>query len=342
MNNETQKPSGQEEVLRIEDLVVHYETVDGVAEALNGISLTLHSGEALGLVGETGAGKTTIGLSIMGLLPTPPAHIIEGKVFFKGRDMDEMSKGELRSIRGKDISMVFQDAMASLNPTMTVGAQMIETIRAHRNIGKSEAAARSVELLTLVELPNARELLKRYPHELSGGQRQRVMIAMALSCEPKLLIADEPTTALDVTIQAQILGLLQKLQKQLGMSVLLITHDLGIVAGIADRVQVMYVGQIMERGTTEEIFTAPQHPYTAALLAAIPRRNMERRSALYALPGTPPDLRLELHGCPFAARCRYAMPICIREMPEETDDCRCWLRHPMAPQVALMGGEGNA
>ncbi len=330
------------ELLKVENLRVDFAACNGTVHAVRGVSFVVCEGETLAMVGESGCGKSVTAKAVMRLLDRSSAVVgKDSLVEYEGKNLLTLPKRELNRIRGKDISMVFQDAMASLNPTMTVGAQMIETIRTHLDIGKAEAAARSVELLTLAELPNPEGLLKRYPHELSGGQRQRVMIAMALSCEPKLLIADEPTTALDVTIQAQILGLLQKLQKQLGMSVLLITHDMGIVAGIADRMQVMYAGQILERGTTDEIFAAPKHPYTAALLDAIPRRNMERRSTLYALQGKPPDLRLELRGCSFAARCRYAMPICRREVPEETDDCRCWLRHPMAPAVNLMRGEGN-
>lgn len=330
------------ELLKVENLRVDFAAYNGTVHAVRGVSFTIYEGETLAMVGESGCGKSVTAKAVMRLLDRSSAVVSpESAVLYNGQNLLTLSKRTLNQIRGKDIGMVFQDAMASLNPTMTIGAQIMETIRAHKNVGKTDAAARAAKLLTMVELPDADELLKRYPHELSGGQRQRVMIAMALSCEPKLLIADEPTTALDVTIQAQILELLQKLQKQLNMSVLLITHDLGIVAGIADRVQVMYAGQIVERRTAKEIFTAPKHPYTAALLTAIPRRNMERRSALYALPGTPPDLRLELDFCPFAARCRYAMPICKRIMPEETDNCRCWLRHPMAPTVDLMGGEEN-
>ena len=331
------------ELLKVENLIVDFAAYNGTVRAVRGVSFTVCEGETLAMVGESGCGKSVTAKAVMRLLDQSSAVVSpESSVLYNGKNLLTLPKRKLNQIRGRDIGMVFQDAMASLNPTMTIGEQIMETIRAHMAVGKTEASKRAAELLTMVELPDAGELLKRYPHELSGGQRQRVMIAMALSCGPKLLIADEPTTALDVTIQAQILELLQKLQKKLNMSVLLITHDLGIVAGIADRVQVMYAGQIVERGTAKEIFTAPKHPYTAALLTAIPHRNMERRTALNALPGTPPDLRLELDFCPFAARCRYAMPICRREKPEETDNCRCWLRHPMAPKVDFMGGEENA
>ncbi len=330
------------ELLKVENLRVDFAAYNGTVHAVRGVSFTINEGETLALVGESGCGKSVTAKAMLRLLERSSAVVDAASIVeYEGKNLLTLSKRELNQIRGRDISMVFQDATASLNPTMTVGAQLIETIRAHRKVGRAEAAERSVQLLTLVELPNAQELLRRYPHELSGGQRQRVMISMALSCRPKLLIADEPTTALDVTIQAQILSLLQRLQKQLGMSVLLITHDLGIVAGIAERVQVMYAGQIVESGSTEELFSAPKHPYTAALLTAIPRRNMERRAGLYALPGTPPDLRLELQGCPFAARCQYTMPVCKKQLPEETDNCRCWLRHPMAPRIDIAGGNGN-
>ncbi len=326
------------EILRVENLKVDFAAYSGTVHAVRGVSFTVYEGETLAIVGESGCGKSVTAKAVMRLLDRTSANVDAASLAaYGGKNLLTLPRRELNRIRGGEISMVFQDAMTSLNPTMTVGAQMIETIRAHRKTGRAQAAERAAELLALAELPDARELLRRYPHELSGGQRQRVMIAMALSCEPKLLIADEPTTALDVTIQAQILSLLQRLQKKLGMSVLLITHDLGIVAGIADRVQVMYAGQIAERGTAEAIFSAPKHPYTAALLRAIPSRNRQRRSALYALPGTPPDLRLELRACPFAPRCPFAMPVCRKQMPEETDGCRCWLRHPMAPRVDLKG-----
>lgn len=331
------------ELLTVKNLSVTFSAYNGEVKAVRNVSFPIYEGETLAMVGESGCGKSVTAQAIIRLLDRSSARVSSASaVFYNGKNLLTLPKRELNRIRGSEISMVFQDAMASLNPTMTVGNQIMETFHAHQSVGKREAAKKACELLALVELPDPEGLLKRYPHELSGGQRQRVMIAMALSCDPKLLIADEPTTALDVTVQAQILGLLQKLQKKLNMSVLLITHDLGLVAGVADRVQVMYAGQIIERGTVKELFTAPKHPYTAALLTAIPRRNMERRQPLTALPGTPPDLRLELNCCPFAARCRFAMPICKKQMPEETDGCRCWLRHPMAPKVELLGGERNA
>lgn len=333
------------ELLKVKDLSVTFSSYRGDVKAVRNVSFTVQQGETLALVGESGCGKSVTAKAIMRLLDRTSAIISEDSVIeYGGENLLALKKRQINLIRGKDISMVFQDAMASLNPTMTVGAQITETIRTHLKLGKAEAAKRAREFLAMVELPEPSEQMRRYPHQLSGGQRQRVMIAMALSCDPKLLIADEPTTALDVTIQAQILSLLQKLQKQLGMSVLLITHDLGIVAGAADRVHVMYGGQIIERGTTSEIFDEPMHPYTAALLTAIPKRSMERRSELYTLPGAPPDLRLELNCCPFAARCRYAMPVCKKQMPKEVisgHSVSCWLTDERAPKVNLTGGVSN-
>ena len=330
------------ELLKVKDLSVTFSSYRGDVKAVRNVSFTVQHGETLALVGESGCGKSVTAKAIMRLLDRTSAIISEDSVIeYGGENLLTLKKRQLNLIRGKDISMVFQDAMASLNPTMTIGAQITETIRTHLKLGKGSAAKRARELLAMVELPEPSEQLRRYPHQLSGGQRQRVMIAMALSCDPKLLIADEPTTALDVTIQAQILSLLQKLQKQLGMSVMLITHDLGVVAGAADRVHVMYGGQIIERGTTYEIFSKPMHPYTAALLTAIPKRSMERRSELYTLPGAPPDLRLELNCCPFAARCRYAMPVCKKQMPKEAvsgHSVSCWLTDERAPKVSLTGG----
>lgn len=333
------------ELLKVKDLSVTFSSYSGDVKAVRNVSFTVQQGETLALVGESGCGKSVTAKAIMRLLDRTSAVISENSVIeYGGENLLTLKKRQINLIRGKDISMVFQDAMASLNPTMTIGAQITETIRTHLKLGKAEAAKRARELLAMVELPEPSEQMRRYPHQLSGGQRQRVMIAMALSCDPKLLIADEPTTALDVTIQAQILSLLQKLQKQLGMSVLLITHDLGIVAGAADRVHVMYGGQIIERGTTSEIFDKPMHPYTAALLTAIPKRSMERRSELYTLTGAPPDLRLELNCCPFAARCRYAMPVCKKQMPKEIvsgHSVSCWLTDERAPKVNLTGGVEN-
>ena len=333
-----------EKLLEVNDLRVDFSTYAGTVKAVRGVSFDVYEGETLAMVGESGCGKSVTAKAILRLFDHSAGTIRPGSVIrWRGRDVLAMKKRELNRLRGGEIAVIFQDAMMSLDPTMPVGKQLVETVRIHKKVSRVEAVQRAMELLSLVELPDPAAQMKRYPHELSGGMRQRVMIAMALVCEPKLLIADEPTTALDVTIQAQILELLQRLKERLGMSILLISHDLGVVAGIADRVQIMYGGSLVERGTAEEIFRTPKHPYTAALLNAIPRKSMERRSEFATLPGAPPDLRLALSCCPFAARCRYAMPICKRQMPEETAEgnhaVSCWLTHPMAHAVTLDGGE---
>jgi len=286
----------------------------------------------------------------MRLLPEPmPAEIKkDSKIIFDGKNILDMNEKELRKLRGSDISMIFQDPMTSLNPTMTVGKQIAESLIIHRGMNKAEAMKEAIKMLDLVNIPNADKRAHQYPHEFSGGMRQRAMIAIALACNPKILIADEPTTALDVTIQAQIMDLIGDLQKKLGTAVILITHDLGVVADTADRIQVMYAGQVIERGTVEEIFANPQHPYTWALLQSVPRLETKNKDTLYALNGTPPDLVKPPVGCPFAARCEYCMQICLEEMPEVTNvendhQVLCWLKHPMAPKVevpeALRRGE---
>ena len=333
------------ELLKVQNLSVTFSSGGTPVQAVRDVSFTVYEGETLAVVGESGCGKSATAKAIMRLLDRTSAKIApESIVEYSGQNLLTLSKQELNRVRGKEISMVFQDAMASLNPTMTIGAQITETIRTHLKLDKAVSARRAAELLSMMELPEPAEQMGRYPHQLSGGQRPRVMIAMALACDPKLIILDEPTTALDTTIQAQILGLLQKLQRQMGMSLLLITHDLAIVAGLADRMQVMYGGQIVERGTTVELFHTPRHPYTAALLSAIPRPGMAHRDKFYALPGAPPDLRLELDCCPFAARCQYAMPVCKKQRPAETGkDHRvsCWLTDERAPKVNLGGGVSN-
>ena len=249
----------------------------------------------------------------------------------------------MRDVRGNKISMIFQEPMTSLNPVYTIGYQMVEMLQTHQKISKHDAMQKSIEMLEKVGIPSPEQRIKEYPHQLSGGMRQRVMIAMALSCNPKLLIADEPTTALDVTIQAQLLDLLKGLREKFGMSIILVTHDLGVVADFADRIQVMYAGRVVERGTKEEIFRSPKHPYTWALLDSIPSRSLPRKSRLYSLKGTPPNLSLPIEGCPFAARCRYCMPVCRKCAPQPTDfspthQASCWLNHPMAPQHVREGG----
>ncbi len=335
-----------DKLLEVKDLRVDFCTYAGTVKAVRGVSFDVYEGETLAMVGESGCGKSVTAKAILRLFDHSAGSIQPGSVVrWQGRDVLAMKRRELNRLRGGEIAMIFQDAMMSLDPTMPAGKQLVETVRVHKKVSRAVAIRRAVELLSLVELPDPAAQMRRYPHELSGGMRQRVMIAMALVCEPKFLIADEPTTALDVTIQAQILELLQRLKERLGMSILLITHDLGVVAGIADRVQIMYGGSLVESGTTKKIFLEPKHPYTAALLNAIPRKTMERRSEFETLPGAPPDLRLALDGCPFAARCRYAMPICKQQMPEETAEgdhaVSCWLNHPMAPVVTLDGGEDD-
>lgn len=327
------------ELLKVENLCVSFRTYAGEVKAVRGVSFSLREGETLAMVGESGCGKSVTSKAVMRLLGGSAGVILPGSsVELCGKDLLRLPKRELNRIRGKEISMIFQDAMTSLNPTMTIGDQLCENIRIHEHCSRRAAMARALELLRMVEVPNPEKQLKSYAHQLSGGMRQRAMIAIALACTPKVLIADEPTTALDVTIQAQLLDLLQDLKKRLNMSVLLVTHDLGIVAGFADRVQVMYAGRIVERGTAQQIFHSPLHPYTWALLASIPGLSAKNKSKLYSLAGTPPDLRLPLECCPFAARCRFCMPICRREAPPETEESGghrvcCWLRSPMAPAV---------
>ena len=293
----------------------------------------------MAFVGESGCGKTVTAKAIMRLLQKPFAEIKEGsQVVYRGQDVLKMSKKELQSYRGDEVSMIFQDPMTSLNPTMTVGKQIMESLILHRGLDKKAAREEAINMLKLVKIPDAEKRVDAYPHEMSGGMRQRVMIAIALSCNPALLIADEPTTALDVTIQAQIMELLGELKKELNTAIILVTHDLGVVADFADRIQVMYAGQVIERGTVREIFHHAKHPYTWALLSSVPRLDTENKQELYALQGTPPDLINELNHCPFAARCEYCMGICKEAMPEETlvdgtHKVSCWLQHPDAPKV---------
>ena len=337
------------ELLKVENLHVNFHTYAGEVKAVRGVSFSLEKGEVLAIVGESGCGKTVTSKAIMRLLDRTSGEIEKESVIeLFGKNMVTMPKRELNKIRGKDISMIFQDSMTSLNPTMTVGKQIMENILVHEKVGKQEAKRRALELLKLVEIPNAEERLNNYPHQMSGGMRQRAMIAVALACNPKVLIADEPTTALDVTIQAQLMDLLKNIQKKTEMAVILVTHDLGVVANFADRVQVMYAGAVMERGSVHDIFKAPRHPYTWALLSSMPGRIQESKSELYALRGTPPDLRRPIKGCPFAERCEYRMSICLKETPEEFSvgeghSAACWLCHPMAPKVEPpkgIGGEG--
>jgi len=330
-----------EKILEVKDLRVSFHTYAGEVQAVRGISFYLKKGETLAVVGESGCGKTVTSKSLMRLIPEPPGEIKEGsKILFDGKDISLMSERELRELRGSDISMIFQDPMTSLNPTMTIGKQIAESLIIHRGMSKTEAMNEAVKMLELVNIPDADKRAHQYPHEFSGGMRQRAMIAIALACNPKILIADEPTTALDVTIQAQIMDLIADLQEKLGTAVILVTHDLGVVADVADRIQVMYAGQIIEHGTIDEIFKNPQHPYTWALLQSVPRLDTKNKGKLYSLQGTPPDLLKPPIGCSFAARCEYAMQICREEMPEvttlsENHEVCCWLKHSMAPNVDI-------
>ena len=300
-------------LLDVKDLVIHYETDDGLVQALNGVSLQIHTGKTLGLVGETGAGKTTLAKGIMQLVPNPPGKIKGGEVFYDGEDLLKKSVQEMREVRGKQISMIFQDPMTSLNPVMTVRDQIMEVILQHNKLSKEEAVKKADEMLELVGIPAARG--REYPHQFSGGMKQRVIIAIALACQPKLLIADEPTTALDVTIQAQVLDLIQNLKKRDNTSMLLITHDLGVVAQTCDYVAIMYAGEIVEYGTLREVYKDIRHPYTKGLMASIPNL-VEQVERLQAIDGLMPDPTNLAKGCQFADRCKYATAACMEKVPE--------------------------
>jgi oligopeptide/dipeptide ABC transporter ATP-binding protein len=294
-------------LLEVNDLKTYFFTRQGVVHAVDDVSFAVDKGKTLGIVGESGCGKSVTALSVMGLIPRPPARIVQGSVVFDGRDLTTLSERRLEDVRGRQIAMIFQDPMTSLNPTLTIGTQITETLRRHLGMSNQEARKRAVGLLEEVHIPNAPQRLDDYPHRYSGGMRQRVMIAIALSCSPRLLIADEPTTALDVTVQAGILDLLDELRQQHDMAMILITHDMGVVAEAADEVAVMYAGQIVEQASAEEIFARPEHPYTEALLGALPHIESEnvRNERLTAIPGRPPDLSSPPDACRFAARCRY-------------------------------------
>ena len=301
-----------EKLIEIKDLAIHYETDDGVVKALNSVSLSLVKGRTLGVVGETGAGKTTLSKGILRLIPSPPGRIVSGSVLFEGQDLLKLSEVEMRKIRGRSISMIFQDPMTSLNPVMTVGDQIMEVIQAHKNLRRQEAWQEACRILEMVGIPGQRG--REYPHQFSGGMRQRVGIAIALACAPTLLIADEPTTALDVTIQAQVLEMIRDLKKALGTSVILITHDLGVVAHNCDYVAIIYAGTLMEYGALREIFKSPQHPYTIGLFGSIP--SLERKAdRLRPIPGLMPDPTNLPPGCPFAERCPHSAEVCSREVP---------------------------
>ena len=331
----------EEYLVDIKNERLSFFTPAGEVKALNDVSIHLKEGEVLGIVGESGSGKSVTAYSLMGLT-AHPGKLIGGTLQFNGHEIEEMGEKEMRKIRGKEISIIFQDPMTSLNPVYTIGNQITEVIRLHTDKDKKQAYARARELLELVGINEPEKRLKQYPHELSGGMRQRVMIAIALACEPKLLIADEPTTALDVTIQAQILELMMELKDKLGMAIIMITHDLGVVASMCDRIAVMYAGRIVEYGTTDDIFYRPHHMYTKGLIRSIPRLDTKEHERLVPIEGTPVDLLNPPAGCPFAPRCEACMKICLREMPPVTqfDDVhytQCWLNQ----KEAMEKGEAN-
>ncbi|BBI34871.1 ABC transporter ATP-binding protein [Cohnella abietis] len=338
-------------ILEVNNLRVSFKMYAGEVQAVRGVSFSLNKGEVLAIVGESGSGKSVTAQTIMRLIPTPPSYIKEGSsvLFDSKHEITKMSESQMEKVRGQEMGMIFQDPMTSLNPTMTVGAQISEGIRKHQKVSKSEAMQRAADLLTLVGMSNASERIHQYPHELSGGMRQRVMIALSLACQPKLLIADEPTTALDVTIQAQIIDLLRDIQQKTDTSIILITHDLGVVAEMAHKVIVMYAGKVVERGTLNDIFYNPRHPYTWGLLRSVPRLDSDKNNELDSIPGTPPDLFAPPVGCAFAARCPYAMQICKEVDPEHFElsadhSSACWLLHPDAPKVDIpveVGGRSH-
>lgn len=332
-------------LLEVKNLRTSFFTYAGEVKAVDGVSFHVDQGEAIAIVGESGCGKSVTVQSIMRLIPDPPGRIVGGSIKFLGQDLVPKKEREMERIRGKDIGMIFQDPMTSLNPVLTIGLQLKEVLQRHERLKGSAAAARAVELLQLVGIPNPERRLKQYPHEFSGGMRQRVMIAMALACNPKLLIADEPTTALDVTIQAQILELMKDVRRRVNSSVILITHDLGVVAGVCSRVLVMYGGKIIESGTVRDIYHDSRHPYTWGLLKSVPRLDAREKGRLVPVEGTPPDLLNPPRGCLFGPRCFYCMRICTEQRPEittlsGTHQAACWLLHHRAPKVAGWGKGG--
>jgi len=317
-------------LLEVRDLTTRFYTLDGVVHAVNGISYTLSEGETLGIVGESGCGKSVSVLSVMALIPEPPGKIAAGEVLYRGQDLLKLDETEIQHIRGNEIAMVFQDPMTSLNPVLTIGRQISEALIVHLGMDREQARQRTVELLDVVGIPQAADRYRDYPHQFSGGMRQRVMIAMALACAPSIFIADEPTTALDVTIQAQIIDLVKGLRDRLGMAVIWITHDLGIIAGLAERVLVMYAGFIIERGSVDDIYGDPRHPYTLALLKSLPRVDRTSDERLATISGLPPDLLGLPPGCPFTPRCEYAVERCRQENPQLESigfghEIACWV-----------------
>src|SRR3990172_6637571 len=322
-------------LLQVRDLRTYFFTDDGVVRAVDGISYDIEEGETLGLVGESGCGKSVSALSLLRLIPNPPGKIVGGQVLFEGEDLLKLDEDEIRRVRGNKIAMVFQEPMTSLNPVLTIGRQMTEALELHLKMDRKGALQRAVQLLEMVGIPEAEARIDDYPHQFSGGMRQRVMIAMALSCNPKLLLADEPTTALDVTIQAQVLEILARLSRELGTAVIIITHNLGVVARYADRVNVMYAGKIVEMASAKELYANPRHPYTVGLLKSVPRLDQARKQKLEVIDGVPPDLINMLRGCPFFPRCTFRIDRCAEEVPPlmpvgDKHTAACW----EWPQVA--------
>ncbi|WP_409178058.1 ABC transporter ATP-binding protein [Brevibacillus fortis] len=333
-------------LLTIDNLRVNFKTYGGEVQAVRGVSFYVDKGETVAIVGESGCGKSVTAQAIMGLIPNPPGKIVGGKVVFEGAQISHLPKKELLGIRGTQIGMVFQDPMTALNPTMKVGTQIVEGFVRSHQVSREEARKRAIEMLSLVGIPDPEKRIDQYPHQFSGGMRQRVVIAIALACQPKLVIADEPTTALDVTIQAQILDLLKRLQEEQELSVVIITHDLGVVAEIAHRMVVMYAGMVVETGTVEDVFANPRHPYTWGLMRSLPRLDEGEKQRLIPIEGSPPDLFNPPVGCPFAARCDFAMEICEQQMPVTSEFGRghqaaCWLHDPRAPRIEELVAAGR-
>ena len=330
-------------LLEVKGLRTQFFTQDGVVHAVNGISYELNEGETIAIVGESGSGKSVGVMSLLRLIPQPPGKIVAGEVWFQGRDLLQISDDEIRQIRGKHIAMIFQDPMTSLNPVLTIGHQIMEPLQLHLGMDKNQARKRAIELLEMVGIPGAATRLDAYPHQFSGGMRQRVMIAMGLACNPQVLIADEPTTALDVTIQAQIVELVKSLKEQIGMAIIWITHDLGVVAGLAERVIVMYAGQIVEEAEVHELYSEPHHPYTVGLLRSVPRLDMGKSKRLIPIEGLPPDLIDYPPGCPFAPRCEYRTERCETENPpietiSPTRRVACWNWETVIEDLKEKGG----
>jgi oligopeptide transport system ATP-binding protein len=338
----------QENIIEVIDLKTRFHTPEGTVHAVNGVSFSLREGGTLAVVGESGCGKSVTMMSILRLIPIPPGEIASGQAFYRGTDLLKITEEEMEAIRGKEIAMIFQDPMTSLNPVLTIGRQITETLRTHLQMGKEPAKKRAIELLEQVGIPDPARRLNDYPHQFSGGMRQRVMIAIALACAPSLLIADEPTTALDVTIQAQIIELVQRLRDTLSMAVIWITHDLGVVAGMAEQVIVMYAGFIVEESGVDDLYQNPRHPYTLSLLAALPRVDRSRNDRLKSIPGSPPNLLIKPIGCPFSPRCEYAIELCRAENPtlrrvSTGHAIACWVdtANPGAPVYQVHEQKGN-